>query len=306
MTPRPPCARKNLRGLAPEQRPMNNEPAETRNTTSRAVVVSVLLFWVGYVAVSLVAGFATSTTIASEVWQLTAWGFVASAGLLALSRFFTRIEKGPRTQLDLAVSPSSLRRFSIGVLLGVASFAIHVTIVATLAGPIRFEWVPGVGALAALIYFARFLSTSCMEELGFRGYALQRLTGTMGPWPAVCLTAVAFGLSHLLYGWGLQTIAIGVIPFGLLWGMSAIATRGIAVPIGLHAAWNFASWAAGSRAETGPLRMIVEDDALELTQAVATASSLSITTALTLAFWLVHRRNVERAALSPSAPESMR
>ena len=285
---------------------MTNEPAEARNKTSRVGITSVLLFWVGYVAVALVAGFATSTTITSEVWQLTAWGFVASAGLLALSRFFMRIEKGPRTQLDLAVSPASVRRFSVGVVLGVASFGFHVAIVSAVAGPIRFEWVPGVGALAALIYFARFLSTSCMEELGFRGYALRRLTGTMGPWPAVCLTAVAFGLSHLLYGWDLQTIAIGVIPFGLLWGMSAIATRGVAVPIGLHAAWNFAGWAAGSRAETGPLSMIIEDDARELTQAVATASSLTITGALTLAFWLVHRRNVRRAALSPTAPGSKR
>jgi len=268
------------------------------------VIASVLLFWVGYLVLTLAAGFATSSTIGSEVWQLTAWGLASSGGLLALSRFLLRIEKGPRTNLDLALRPSSLRRFSIGVLLGVASFGIHVSIVATLAGPIRFEWVPGVGVLAAAIYFARFLSTSCMEELGFRGYALRRLTGKMGPWPAVLLTAVAFGLSHLSYGWDLQTIAIGVIPFGLLWGMSAVATRGLAIPIGLHAAWNFASWSAGNRAETGLLHMIVEEDALELTRAVGTASYLSIFGALTVAFWFVHRRNVQRAVLPPISPGS--
>ncbi|WP_419190754.1 type II CAAX prenyl endopeptidase Rce1 family protein [Saltatorellus ferox] len=105
----------------------------------------------------------------------------------------------------------------------------------------------------------------------------------------------------LAYGWDLQTIVLGVIPGGLLWGMSAIATRGLAVPIGLHAAWNFSSWSGGARPETGLLQMIVEDDALELTQMVGTASYLSIFGALTLAFWFVHRRNLRRAAPTPTA-----
>jgi membrane protease YdiL (CAAX protease family) len=285
---------------------MKDEPAQAQSKTGGWIITSVLLFWVGYVAITLVAGFATSSTIGSEVWQLTAWGLASSGGLLALSLFLMRIEKGPRTNLDLAVSPSSLRRFSIGVFLGLASFGIHVSTVATFAGPIRFEWVSGVGAMAALIYFARFLSTSCMEELGFRGYALRRLAGRLGPWPAVSLTAVAFGLSHLLYGWDLRTIALGVIPGGLLWGMSAVATRGLAVPIGLHAAWNFASWSAGNRAETGLLHMIVEDDALEQIRAVGTASYLSIFAALTVGFWFVHRRNVQEAARSPTLPGAQR
>lgn len=279
---------------------MNNESGEALNKTSGWGIISVLLFWCGYVAITLVVGFATSSTISTEVWQLTAWGLISSGGLLALSFFFKRIEKGPITNIDLRVRASSLRNFSFGLLLGVVSFGIHVGIVSTFAGPIRFEFVSGVGALAALIYLARFLSTSCMEELGFRGYPLWQLIRIVGPWPAVWLTALAFGLSHFLYGWDIQTIMLGVVPAGLLWGMSAIATRGIAMPIGLHAAWNFASWSAGSRSEMGLLQMIVEEEALELTQAVGMASYLSIFGLLTLAFWFVHRRNIARVALTPT------
>lgn len=72
------------------------------------------------------------------------------------------------------------------------------------------------------------------------------------------------------------------------------------MPIGLHAAWNFASWSAGSRSEMGLLQMIVEEEALELTQAVGMASYLSIFGLLTLAFWFVHRRNIARVALTPT------
>lgn len=285
---------------------MNDGQVKAVSKTGQGVITSVLLFWFGYVAITLVVGFATASTMSAEVWQLTAWGFISSGGLVALSRFRMRIEKQPRTTLDLTPRPSSLGRFSIGFLLGVGSFGVHIAIVATFAGPIRFEWVPGVGAMAAAIYFARFLSTACMEELGFRGYALRRLTARTGPWPAVCLTAVAFGLSHLSYGWDLRTIALGVVPGGLLWGMSAIATRGLAVPIGLHAAWNFASWSAGSRAETGLLRMIDEAADLEQARAIGTASYLTIFGALTVAFWFAHRRSTKRSAVSPAPPEPKR
>ena len=283
---------------------MKYEPAKALNETWRWVIISVLLFWIGYLAIAFGVGFVTSITIGSEVWQLIAWGFISSAGLIALTRFLMRIEKTPRANHDLAPRLSSLRRFSVGVLLGGASFGVHVLIVATFAGPIRFEWVPGVGAIAAMIYFVRFLSTSCMEELGFRGYALRQLTVRMGPWPAVCLTSVAFGLSHLTYGWDMQTIVLGVVPGGLLWGMSAVATRGLAVPIGLHAAWNFAGWSVGDRAETGLLQMIVEEDASARTQVVGTASYLLIFGLLTVAFWFAHRRKVRRAVMSPASPGS--
>ena len=286
--------------MASEEAPTGDEPTGVLNK-AKGGVAFVLLFWAGYVAISFAAGFASSSMIGSEVWQLTAWGFVSSLGLLALSRFLARIDRAPRANPGPPLGPAGLGRFAIGFLLGLASYGVHVAIVATFAGPIRFEWVPGVGALAAALYFARFLATSCMEELGFRGYALRRLVGVTGPWAAVCLTAVAFGLSHLNYGWDMRTIVFGVVPPGLLWGMSALATRGLGVPIGLHAAWNFAGWSAGSRAETGILHMVVEDGALESTQAVGTMSYLFVFGALTLAFWHMHRR-AAHAGLPPGAP----
>jgi len=128
---------------------MKDKPTEALNQTWRWLVPSVLLFWIGYVAITLAVGIVTSITIGSEVWQLTAWGFISSAGLLTLSRLLMRIDKGPHTNSYLTLSTSSFSRFSIGVLLGAASFGVHIAVVATFAGPISFEWVPGVGAMAA-------------------------------------------------------------------------------------------------------------------------------------------------------------
>ncbi|MGI9241798.1 MAG: CPBP family intramembrane glutamic endopeptidase [Verrucomicrobiales bacterium] len=285
---------------------MNEQSGDAQNPTWKKVVVSVLMFWIGYLLITFGVGFVTSLSISPEVWQLTAWGFISSIGLIALSWFLSRSDKGGRADLDWKVRPSSMGRLGVGLLIGAGSFAVHVLIISTFAGRIRFEWVPEVGVGIVLIYFARFLSTSCMEEIGFRGFALRRLSEKMGTWPVVCITTVFFGLSHLSYGWSLQTIALGVIPGGLLWGMSAVATRGLAVPIGLHAAWNFAGWTAGNRAETGLLQMIVEEDAIERTRMVGTASYWFTFGTLTIAFWLVHRRNVRNEAATLALAESER
>lgn len=267
----------------------------TQLPSTRTPPSVILLFWAGYLVITLAVGFITSLLIPSQVWQLTAWGFVSSVLLLALSRLLHRGSDDRDAPAD-AQSGFGLTALAVGLLIGMVSFAVHLAVVRTFGGPIRFERVAGVGAVATGAYFLRFLATSCMEEIGFRGYPLRRLEPAIGSWPAVIVTAVVFGLSHLSYGWDLQTIALGVIPGGLLWGMSALATRGLAVPIGLHAAWNFAGWTAGSRSEVGLFRMIVSDEAGARAQQVGTISYLAVFGTLTLGFWLLHRRNRRRDA----------
>ena len=82
---------------------MKDEPPEALNKGGGWVVTSVLLFWIGYLVITQFVGFVTSITMGSEVWHLIAWGFISSAGLIALTRFLMRIEKGPRTNLDPAL-----------------------------------------------------------------------------------------------------------------------------------------------------------------------------------------------------------
>ncbi len=276
------------------------EDGEPRGEAPGRVILSVGLFWVGYLAVTLGVGFVTSLFVPTELWRLIAWGFGSSLLLLALPRVLRRVDGGPASSASVVAPASSLAKFGVGLLIGAVSYAVHVWIVGTFAGPLRFEWVPETGVLIALVYFARFVGTSCMEEVGFRGYPLRRLTAIVGAGPAVAVTAVAFGLSHLSYGWDLSTIALGVVPGGLLWGMSALATRSLAVPIGLHAAWNFAGWSVGDRAETGLLEMIVDPDSAARTTQVGAASYLSIFFLMTLGFRLLYRRDRRRGPPSVS------
>lgn len=274
---------------------MADDGGKAREEARMRAVSAVLIFWIGYVAVIVSVGFATTTALGAGLPQLIVWGFASSILLLALGRFVRRTEGTVPTDRASRSPGAGLGLFVLGLLLGAGSFGIHVLVVANTGGAIGFARVPDVGAMTVVLFLIRFLATSCMEELGFRGYALQRLEPAVGPVGAVIITAIAFGLSHLLYGWDLRTIFVGVIPAGMLWGMSALATRGLAVPIGLHAAWNFAGWAVGSRAETGLLQMTVDGAAVEASRTVGTASYLTVFGVLTLAFWLAYRRRAHAA-----------
>ena len=44
----------------------------------------------------------------------------------------------------------------------------------------------------------------------------------------------------------------------MLFGFAALKTSGIALPIGLHTAWNFGQWCLGFKKETGILHGVAD------------------------------------------------
>ncbi len=269
----------------------------------QGVSLMVALFWLGYLCITLAAGFITTLLLSSTVWQLTVWGFASSGLLLLLPRWIDPSDSGRNSEKESHDSGSGPALLLAGLLLGAAAFVVHLLVVSRFSGPLRFERAQEVGVLAVLLFLARFLATSAMEEIGFRGYALRKLLDAFGPWKAVFLSSIAFGLSHLSYGWDLETILLGVVPCGMLWGMSALATGGLAMPIGLHAAWNFAGWITGSRAETGFLRMVMEEDARQGMPQIGNISYWTINGLLTLGFWLYYRRRKRTLLIMGAEPD---
>lgn len=110
----------------------------------------------------------------------------------------------------------------------------------------------------------------------------------------------AFVLTVLFVRWdGLRLGDVGAMParltlprfaFGsLLFGMASIATRGLAVPIGIHAAWNVADWMRGNRSAPGLWHPEV---AKGFETSVSTAGIVAYVVLMalaTLGFWLWHR-----------------
>lgn len=246
-------------------------------------IIAVASFWGAYLAILFAAG--AMKSFAPPAQRELAWSTLSAIGVLVLSLAVTRRSHVTASQSGLSVTPTTWVRFLMGVTLGLAMYAVQLTVAIGVDGA---RLIPGAGGLEhVLLAISTYLALSCMEELGFRGWALRRLEGTFGFWPAQLTTAVAFALTHVAYGWSLPSIIIGVLPGGLLFGMAAAAGRGLALPIALHAAWNVADWMIGQKGGLTPWRVLHAD----YTKPEATIVSFVAIFLLTaMALWMVHRR----------------
>jgi membrane protease YdiL (CAAX protease family) len=75
--------------------------------------------------------------------------------------------------------------------------------------------------------------------------------------------------------------------------MAALATRGLALPIGLHAAWNFGQWMIGEKETPGLWRPVVAGGPSAHADHVAMIAYIVTFAVATLAFW--RYRGISRA-----------
>ena len=83
--------------------------------------------------------------------------------------------------------------------------------------------------------------------------------------------------------------------------MAALAMRGLAVPIGLHAAWNFGQWTLGEKETPGLCRPVVEHGYVLYVDHMGMLGYLLVFGSATVAFYLfgnfqTHREQKQAAA----------
>lgn len=219
------------------------------------------------------------------------WGAMASVAIVALTRVFLKREHRTWREIGLAPDSGSVVRVLVGVGIGLAVYAVTLVLISLVVGPLQFVALtpPSFGTIVRIA--AGVLALSCMEELGFRGYLLRSLIPAVGHWQAQFFVAITFGLSHLLFGWTWQTVVMGVIPSAFLFGAAARVSGGLALPIGVHAAVNFAMWVVGEKDSAGFGTLDVDPASVSRVAAVAPfiGAAVPIGTALLL-FWWHERR----------------
>jgi membrane protease YdiL (CAAX protease family) len=209
----------------------------------------VALFLLAYLLILLAASLPKG--MAPPPLADVVWGSVASLALVALT--YAMLTREGRTWRDVGLNGDrrTLARLTGGAAIGAVVYATTLGVLSLGLGPLVFSAAAWPQATGWLRVVTSFLALACMEELGFRAYALRTLTGALGPHVAQVVIAVAFGLSHRLFGWGWLPIAVGVIPSALLFGALAIRSGGLAMPIGVHAALNVAQWMVGEKDHPG-------------------------------------------------------
>jgi len=247
----------------------------------------VLLFVLGCAFV--LAATAPLTRKLPGPWSDLVLGTVAGLAAFGLTVLFVR---GERLRLeDVGAAPTwrSLPRFAIGFLIGLFLVALYASSLAAIAH-MRWARGTGVGLEGTMLTLVTYIVLSCREELGFHGYPLRRLERSFGLWGAQIIVALVFSVEHMAGGWPWERALLGAGVGSLLFGMAAIATGGLAVPIGLHAAWNFSDWILGGKDSAGLWKMVVQQGQPGRAQLARTIAYLAVSGSATLGFWIWHRR----------------
>ena len=279
---------------SPTSRMKTASPTEIlpRHATARA-----FLFLFASVAVLVLAG--SLKGFVPVAWGPFVWGSASTLLLVALTRVVLRSEQRRPDTVGLAIEASSVGRLSAGIAIGVALYALNVLVVLLVAGPVGVEPAAGRNAGTFALLMATLLSLAAMEEVGFRGYPLRTLAQSIGTWKAQVVVALAFGLAHIAYGWSLSAVTFGVLPSALLFGVAAMASRGLALPIGVHAGVNMASRSLGEHDAVGLWTLVVGEAARGRIAAVAPWTSAGITVLGAALLWWVYPRPRPREDRDP-------
>jgi uncharacterized protein len=257
-------------------------------TEYRTPIVRVAIFWVGYIAILLLGSFPRN--MVPPQWGQAVWVAWGAALVFAMTLAFVRREGRSLRSVGLGVDAATGSRFALGLLAGAAVYGTTLLAVRAATGGLRIESRAGVDVAAMAFAAGTFVASACMEGFGFRGYPQHTLQQRFGVWPAVFTAAAFFALSHITFGWPWQQVVFGVFPNGLLFGMVTVASRGLAMPVALHAAINMSQWCFGEDGGVGPWRIIVEPPALARVQALAPVIALVVYGLAILAAWLWNRR----------------
>ncbi len=259
----------------------------------RAVALTrTAFFWGAYLAVLWLA--TVPKGMVPPQWSQLVWGLISTPAILGVTVFFARREARSLRDLGLVVELGSAVRFLAGIGIGVANYGLMIVAISVLVAPIHFApaALPTAGSL--IVTVMTIVVLACMEELGFRGYPLRTLILALGAWRAQALIAVAFGLCHVLFGWGWQQVVFGVLPSALLFGAVAQASGGLAMPTGVHAALNLVRVATGETATPGLWTIEIDQHAASHVATWAPVNGLLVTLLTTAGVWGVHWRRSRR------------
>ncbi|MFP8779779.1 lysostaphin resistance A-like protein [Hydrogenophaga sp. RWCD_12] len=181
------------------------------------------------------------------------------AGIAVYLGFAHFVERREATEL----STSGMgRELGIGLLVGAGLYTVCELVLMAL-GIYRIN---GLNALTYMIpAIAMALSSSVFEELLFRGVLFRAVETWFGSWVAMVVSALVFGLSHLMNPEATLEGALFIaVEAGILLAATVMLTRRLWLGIGFHMAWNYTQSAifsgivSGNEPQQGLIRSTVK------------------------------------------------
>ncbi len=219
-----------------------------------------------------------------------------AVGTLLLTVVFVRWEGVGLADVGVKLVPGSFGRFAVAFIAGLGLPFLRAGLVMMGTG-LRYERAQGFTLAEVWLSLATYIALASREELAFRGYPLQMLNRRFGAGTALTVISLLFAAEHALGGWTWWQALFGSGMGALLFGVAALRTRGLAVPIGLHAAWNFGDTMLGGKGTTGFWKPVVDANAIERVETAQWAIYVVVMIVATAAIWFWPRgamKTVER------------
>jgi uncharacterized protein len=246
----------------------------------------VLLFWFGTMAILAVTA---SGAAALGVRSGALIGAIASFLTLGLTLLFVIWERKSLHDFGFYVTRRSPYLFFLGILIGLALVGAHTALTALVA-PVHWVIDRHSAPPRAMLLVTTFLLLATREEIAFRGYPLRKLAADLNPWAAQLIVAALFAIEHMIGGATWSNALFGAGMGSMVFGMAALATRGLAMPIGLHAAYNVADWARGGKGGEGLWRAVVAPGSEQTVQLIGMAAYVAVMGVAVVTLWIWGRR----------------
>ncbi|MES2222432.1 MAG: CPBP family intramembrane glutamic endopeptidase [Acidobacteriota bacterium] len=266
----------------------NGEDGAPMNRTKG--VLRSLLFLAACPLVLIITTSFVKTTSFTNTIQV---GAITSAVTYALTVLFLRWDGWKLSDAGLELTPKTLSRVLFGIVIGSALVTLQESLLFA-SGHTHWTYHRGVSPTGSLLLaFAAYLLLALREEIAFRAYPLRRLGHNLGMWAALVSVAVVFTLEHMAGGLRLQQALLGPFAGAMMFGMAAFATRGIAVPLGIHFAFNLGQWIMGQKETAGLWQASVDPAFQRQAEALGYTGYLLGTVITTFCFWLHYRKRVD-------------
>jgi len=217
----------------------------------------------------------------------------ASLLTLGLTLVFARWDHLRPNDIGISTSQRIIPRFALGAIIGFTLGAAQALISHALGHTlwVRSSSFPlGPLAIATVAFFFGALR----EELAFHAYPLFRLDRDLGPWLALLIVTLVFAAEHVAGGVTWFHAITGAAIGGLFFGLLALITRGIAMPIGAHAALNLSLWLFGAKDSTGLFRIVAQPGFARSVENNTTTAYIVVMAAAIVIALIYHRSAAQR------------
>ena len=163
---------------------------------------------------------------------------------LLVTWLFLKWDRNSFRDIGLFWQGKTIQRFLLGLVIGIGLMGLMSGAVIFFSH-FKIEWNAESNLLKFLWGTLPLLPLAYMEELGFRAYPFVSLKEKTGIRTTIYVTALLFAAYHLANGWTLQNAFLGAGVWGIIFGLAAYRSGGIALPTGLHYAVNMTTSAFG-------------------------------------------------------------